>query len=244
MVILRRGIYAQTHRHHTIQITFAMDGVFEAELDHQCHSYKGLVIASDYPHRVIGQEGWVATLTLNPETKVAKAVQQHLLEGVAYRSVEVEGVAERFKPALERDLSSPELFTILMFIRDALLPKAPDAAFSDARITDALNIARQTEDYKIGAKALSEQVYLSESRLGHLFKEEVGIPLRRYLLWNRLMLAAQHIAQGATFTFAAHEAGFTDSAHLSRTFYAMFGIRPSDMFGKPEDVRVIFLENN
>lgn len=37
------------------------------------------------------------------------------------------------------------------------------------------------------------------------------------------------IGEGRTLTAAAHQAGFSDSAHLTRTFYQMFGIPPSLM---------------
>jgi len=43
-------------------------------------------------------------------------------------------------------------------------------------------------------------------------------------LWLRLMRAVERFAAGASLTDAAHEAGFADSAHLSRTFRRMFGI--------------------
>ena len=36
--------------------------------------------------------------------------------------------------------------------------------------------------------------------------------------------------RGSSLTEAAHEAGFADSAHLSRTFRATFGIAPSFLF--------------
>ena len=35
------------------------------------------------------------------------------------------------------------------------------------------------------------------------------------------------IAGGSPLTRAAHEAGFSDSAHLSRTFRRMFGVAPT-----------------
>lgn len=242
LLIFRRGIYAEPHRHHAIQITFSLDNPFAAELDGQSSHHRALVISSDYPHRVIRQDEWVVTLFLNPETPIAKAVQNHLLDGAPFQSLDFQLTHELLRPALERDLTRPELMSLLLHIRDLLLPRDLDVGFPDARIAEVLDIVEQTPDYKIAASELSEKVYLSESRFEHLFKEEVGIPLRRYLLWRRLMLAGQMIAQGENFTFAAHESGFTDSAHLSRTFYEMFGIRPSDMFGDRDLVRVIFWE--
>ena len=72
-------------------------------------------------------------------------------------------------------------------------------------------------------------MFLSPSRYAHLFTTEVGLPFRRYLLWRKLNRSMQAFGRGATLTDAAFEAGFADSAHLTRTFHQMFGIPPSVM---------------
>lgn len=69
---------------------------------------------------------------------------------------------------------------------------------------------------------------LSESRLSHLFRAELGLPFRSYVLWLRLMRAAELTTQGLSVTDAAHGAGFADGAHLSRVCRRMFGIPPSE----------------
>ena len=65
---------------------------------------------------------------------------------------------------------------------------------------------------------------LSESRFLHLFSQELGITWRPYLLWRRMMCAIQAIINNSSATEAAHLAGFSDSAHLSRTFRTTFGM--------------------
>lgn len=79
----------------------------------------------------------------------------------------------------------------------------------------------------IPIRALADRVALSPSRLGELFRRDIGIPLRRYLLWLRLIEAVEALAGGLTLTEAAHRAGFADSAHFTRTFNRMFGMPPS-----------------
>jgi AraC-like DNA-binding protein len=70
---------------------------------------------------------------------------------------------------------------------------------------------------------------LSPSRLTHLFSEVVGLPFRRYVLWARVKRVVRLVGQGANLTDAAIAAGFSDQAHLSRTFRDMVGLRPSDV---------------
>ena len=54
--------------------------------------------------------------------------------------------------------------------------------------------------------------------------EETGLPFRTYVLWLRVVRAVDAHTKGASLTEAAQEAGFADSAHLSRTFKRMFGL--------------------
>ena len=72
-------------------------------------------------------------------------------------------------------------------------------------------------------------MFLSPSRFAHLFSESVGQPFRRYLLWRKLNRAMLAVGRGASLSQAAHEGGFSDSAHLTRTFIQMWGIPPSVM---------------
>jgi AraC-like DNA-binding protein len=55
----------------------------------------------------------------------------------------------------------------------------------------------------------------------------VGLPFRRYILWRKLTRAMVAIGSEGTIATAAHAADFADAAHLTRTFYQMFGMAPS-----------------
>lgn len=73
---------------------------------------------------------------------------------------------------------------------------------------------------------VASTVGLSESRLSHLFKKQLGIPPSRFRRWSRLRQAANYLAAGMSITDASLEAGFSDAAHLTRTFTEMLGITP------------------
>ncbi len=84
-----------------------------------------------------------------------------------------------------------------------------------------------SEDFSLGK--LAEISRLSRSRLMHVFTESVGVPIRPYVLWLRLQRAACDLMAGASVTAAAQNAGFSDAAHLTRTFRRMLGTTPSDL---------------
>jgi len=87
-------------------------------------------------------------------------------------------------------------------------------------------IQNQLEDDKLSIKALSLEACLSESRLSHLFKDQVGTSIRQYILWNRLSLALSKAVEGDSLTAAAHAAGFVDSSHFNKVFVQTFGSNP------------------
>jgi AraC-like DNA-binding protein len=87
-------------------------------------------------------------------------------------------------------------------------------------------ISRRTGS-TISLRDVAAAVHLSPSRLRHLFVQETGTTFRGYVLWLRINRAVAAMMDGCTWTDAAHETGFSDSAHLSRTFRRMFGINPA-----------------
>lgn len=89
----------------------------------------------------------------------------------------------------------------------------------------------------IAATAFATVLGVSVSRFTHLFSESIGMPFRTYVLWLRLQAAFDALAAGRSLTQAAHDAGFSDAAHLSRTFRRMFGIAPSEALREVRFVR-------
>lgn len=84
------------------------------------------------------------------------------------------------------------------------------------------------DERTVDVKQLADEMGLSVSRLTHVFSEEIGTPIRSYVRWLRLVNAAEHLASGASVTRAAHDAGFADGPHFTRTFRAMFGLAPTE----------------
>lgn len=117
------------------------------------------------------------------------------------------------------------------------------AAFRcDPRILATLQRIKTSTQENLSVDSLAQQVGLSTSRLVTLFKEQIGIPIRRYRLWYRLFLSTQRIACGNSVTSAALEAGFADAAHFTRTYRAILGIQPSALV-RPSAGLQVFVEN-
>src|SRR3569623_1645797 len=97
----------------------------------------------------------------------------------------------------------------------------------DERIATVLNVIRTRDDLRLSVEAAAELAFLSPSSFAHLFKDQVGLPYSRYMLWRKLPRAMVSIASERTIAAAAQAADFADAAHLTRTFYHMVGKAPS-----------------
>ncbi len=104
------------------------------------------------------------------------------------------------------------------------LPAADDDALPDPRALAMIDYARTHLDDGVTLPAAAADVGLSASRARHLFVAHTGLPFKAYMRWLRLAQAVSLYATGRSLTEAAHDAGFADSAHFSRTFKRTFGL--------------------
>lgn len=104
------------------------------------------------------------------------------------------------------------------------------AAVDDQRIQLVMRRLISEPGESIPIETLAAAVDISPSRLAHLFKEQVGVPIRMFRTWYRLKTAILCLKDGMTLTDAALRAGFYDSAHFTNTFRDTFGLSPSLIF--------------
>lgn len=109
----------------------------------------------------------------------------------------------------------------------------------DSRVAKVVDKIKQTADDNLSVDDLASLVNLSVPRLVQIFKKQTGVPMRRYRLWHRLFITALEMASGGNLTEAAMKAGFTDSAHFSHTFKAMFGMAPTTILLQPNRLNII-----
>ena len=120
-----------------------------------------------------------------------------------------------------------EVGALIRHCVQALSPGAPPARHMDPRVSRVLQEIRGAEELRISLEDAAALAFLSPDRFAHLFKEQMGLPFRKYILWRKMTRAMVAIGGDRTIADAAHAADFSDAAHLTRTFYQMLGIAPS-----------------
>ncbi|MBL1320857.1 MAG: helix-turn-helix transcriptional regulator [Methylophaga sp.] len=100
----------------------------------------------------------------------------------------------------------------------------------DPRIDRVMTIIQSDPSRTMNQEDLAATVNLSSSRFRHLFQEQTDVRFRSYRMWQRIISAMNTLHKVDNLTYAAMEAGFTDSAHFNRCFQSSLGVNPSLVF--------------
>lgn len=120
------------------------------------------------------------------------------------------------------------LLTIELILKQAMRDKPLENIAIDRRIAKAISLLEQNTPLITPLETVARHVLLSPSRFIHVFKQETAISYRRFQLWLRLLSSIDLLAQTYSITLVAHQSGFSDSAHYSRTFKECFGYTPNE----------------
>lgn len=225
------------HAHYAIQIAFGAEhgiGFRTSERDDWTR-YGGAMIPSRQPHGMDATQVTAnAVMFVEPETREGRVLHERYLAGgitgmpadaVAQTTLVFDAWRSGDKEALVRECMS---------LINTLTGGVEPTTVSDERILRAIAYINSHLDGKLTLEEVAEQAFLSPSRFRHLFVEQTGMALRPYILWRRFLKVWELGMQGESFSSAAHQAGFADAAHLSRTSKRMFGFAPTAMrVGQP-----------
>jgi AraC family transcriptional regulator len=223
----------QWHDHHAHQITMPFAGacLFRGEENGGWTEFAGAFVQSERRHQFEVEDMPVAQLFVEPETAEGRAL------GLRFIEADISPLPESDRAAMAGTLmtayqSGATDVAMVATARAAvsMLASAPMAVVAvDGRIAKALELIRARIRGPVKLADAAGAAALSPSRFRHLFVQETGAAFRAYVLWLRLNTAIECWMAGGSWTEAAHEAGFADSAHLTRTFKRMFGMNPATL---------------
>lgn len=215
-VFLGHAAHQDWHHHQAHQIAVGLDAAITVETPLGAQSgAAAILIPAGLKHRLCA--GHVLSIYLDVLSDEARALP---VSG----AVRLMAVVPADVAAMVEALNTSGHSAAQLRAQVRQLLRLPDPPIRDPRLTKVTVALREGQ---MGREAMAALVHLSPTRFSHWFVEQTGLPLRSYAKWLRLTQALQQLAKGQRLTEAAHAAGFSDSAHFSRTFRAMLGIDPS-----------------
>src|SRR5512138_1197570 len=226
MIVWGPGFTTTAHHHHCVQLIMSLRGSFLVRSGPETTWRKcgAVLIRPDAVHEIDARGTTVLIGFIDAESEMGVALSDRV-DG-DFAPVPPRQLA-RWREALGPTLNEARVdrwLTKYLLRRRCAAPIHPGIRRVLAHLREP-----QAMLGDVSLRRLAAVAGLSRSRFMHAFTESVGIPVRPYILWLRLQLAACDLMDGASVTTAAYRAGFSDSAHLTRTFRRMFGTTPSDL---------------
>ena len=220
------------HEHHCVQLVLALHGTLRVRShDGAWITCGAVLVRPDVHHEVEAQDKTVLIAFVEPESDLGAALAERLRQDIT--PISKKEVA-RWRAALlsGTQLSRPQ---VEIWVRRVLLNGRKAPAIHPG-VRRALRSLRQQlgNPKAVSLTNLAKIAGLSRSRFMHVFTQSIGVPLRPYILWLRLQRASGLLMRGASITEAAHVAGFSDGAHLTRTCRRMLGTTPSEFVRRRE----------
>lgn len=212
---------ADLHAHRVVQVLVASEPFVLSGPDGIAHPGRAAVIPSLARHAITGPATRGLLALVEPSSTIGRAL-------AVGRDDDPATWFFGPPPRVPGD-DAPLVATVDEILRTLTGSAVPEAAEEHPALTEAMALITAALPARLRIADVARRVHLSESRLAHLFAARLGLTFRAHVRWERVRLALSMLSRGEALGNVAHAAGFSDAAHLSRTFRVMFGSAPSDL---------------
>lgn len=217
------GSIADRHEHHAVQLVWSNDGAIDLRLDSRAFAVSAALVPARVAHEIRSSGRRVALVLVDAHgargTDLDRRAHELVGEDVSAPLGDVGFPPDELSRADAEDWCRRALAALGVESSDTRAPSRP------TRI--AIRYIEETLDGVPRITEAAGRASTSPTRLSHRFSREIGLPFRRFVLWTRIKRAAEVVQAGGDLSRAAATAGFSDAAHLSRTFRRTFGLSPS-----------------
>ena len=217
----------RTHQHYAVQLSIAIEEEIEI-VDGDSRSLTGdsILIKSNMNHQLNCQSNHLLFL-FNPISQIGHFLQKNENSDISiFEHSVVKKLKELGLNFIDEKLSYQafcEEVKSLIFNFDCECKD--NLHISDDRISESLLYLEKNKNRVVPLAEIADFSCMSASRFLHLFKQKTNITYRRAQLWFRVSKSLPYLS-AKSITEVAHQFGFTDSAHYSKTFKQNFGFTP------------------
>jgi AraC-like DNA-binding protein len=218
-----------SHAHHAIQIVLALDGCLAiCGKDDGWRESRGIVVRADAEHSFDCNGALGVMVFVDPESSEGAWLSAFLRHEITtVPDTRLDSIVPELRAFAEQPDETQDVAALVRDCVQGLRPGLAPTRRLDSRVTTVVDAIRESDDLRMSLDKAADMACLSPTRFAHLFKDQIGLPFSRYMLWRKLTRAMVAIASERTIAAAAHAADFADAAHLTRTFYQMVGMAPS-----------------
>lgn len=223
IVIMPSVIKTEFHSHSMLHLIVSTLP-FEVNIDEKVIKSRILLLDSNVKHEIVLETDSTLVLLIDPTSYIANNIKKKYFDdNKRYATLKLD-----FNNVLYNCEQNKINFTI-QYIFNELGLTNNKVFLKDGRVLQIINGIKDKSLLNKTVCEISKEIKLSESRTSHLFKQEVGIRLKNYILMYRLRYAYQDILNGCKLIDVAIDMGFYDVAHLCTVAKKMTGISISNL---------------
>lgn len=224
------------HAHCVLQVFLSFDEPLQLTVQNKQVVGKCIVVNKNVKHAFSCNNSVRLSFLIEPSSGFA----QELIKKINGDYLICDGGIECLQQKAAALLVTDDKRQYLNFIQDfaALLGIERASHVLDERITELLQILQNCDCYDHTIENFAKSVCLSTSRLSHLFREQIGVPLKSYILFHQLEKAFTALFDGKSITDAALLAGFDSPSHFAATVKKWMGMSVSASIKDSEFLKV------
>lgn len=229
-IFIGKNIQSDFHKHHLIVIALSFTEPFEIILkNNQSNTYEAALIPKDTLYKLSTSKiDHTIFVHLDPYSEIGIALNQNWYGIQRLNRNAFLATLNKIKDWFEEtDNTSQRIDSLLRSVVNTVTKGELTPREIDMRVLRCIQLIRNTEVDTIQLQQMSDKVFLSPSRLSHLFKEETGLTFRQFVQHYKLVKSLQAMQDQQSLTEASFLGGFTDQPHFTKTFKKSFGITPS-----------------
>ena len=230
----------EPHSHYPIQISIGLEEPLTIIRDKKIEKYRYCIIKPNVSHQ-LQTEGPLLSLFVVPLSKLGVYLIKHQLpQDISHFDNKwTQALGKLAGDMYQKKIPTEEFVEQYRHLLDDLIKQEPFASsVLDCRICEALHYMEEYSENIIPLEKMARYVCLSPSRFLKLFKEQTGMTYRRMQLWLKIKKTIHLYSKTQNLTTLSHQAGFSDSAHLSRIFKETFGISPIHILKNSKFIQV------
>lgn len=228
-----------SHSHSVLQIFLSFDEPLQVIVGDSCVNGKCVIVNNNVPHSVGSNGKAKLSILVEPTSGFANKLISKIKGD--YLICDKENITE-LQQSAARIINATDKEQYAEFVEyfAKYLGVERKTKVLDERIIQLLELLQYCDCYDHTIENLAKSVCLSSSRLSHLFKEQIGVPLKRYILFHQLEKAFTALLNGKSITDAAMLAGFDSPSHFAATVKKWMGMSVSATI-KDSDFLKVFI---
>ncbi len=236
------SFHTDPHLHNTLQLVFDIDKQFKLkDADKDWTVFSAAIIKDRHLHQLDSCGSIQLFIYLDKDSSYAKSLTEKYLSDRNMASLEQSAIRKLSTGFFKKLLIQSDCNALIQGCQTIFeeLIGSTEAVTPDERITKAVAFISNASSRQFKVAEVAEHVCLSESRLRHLFKEQVGQPIQNFIMWMKVVDSLNMILQGKQLGQSAIDAGFWDGSHMNRSYKELIGLPPGQVKAFEKELRIV-----